>query len=136
MAPDQKLQIVDPNTPSPARAYDYLLGGHHNHAADRAAAEAFIARNPELRRHARANRGFAARAVDYLAGQGIDQFLDVGSGLPTAENVHQIAQRLNPAARVQYVDNDPNVLAYGRGLLEDNHLSSYAQADARDPDTV
>lgn len=136
MADPQPPKGIDPNTPSPARVYDYLLGGTDNYAIDRAHAQAFLDTWPEVAGNARANRAFAARAVRHLSEAGVDQFLDVGSGLPTAENVHQIAQRINPAARVQYVDNDPIVLAHGRAILAADERTSYVEADARDPEKI
>src|SRR5262245_29635948 len=104
--------------PHPARVYDYLLGGKDNFAADRAAAEAGIKANPNSRIPPRENRAFLQRAVRYLASQaGICQFLDIGTGIPTSPNVHEIAQETIPEARIVYVDNDPIVLAHARALL-------------------
>ncbi|WP_433469572.1 SAM-dependent methyltransferase [Spirillospora sp. CA-128828] len=128
---------IDVSRPSPARIYDYLLGGKDNFAVDRELAEKFLARWPALATTARVNRAWAVRVVRHLAGErGIDQFVDVGSGLPTADNVHQVAQRITPGARVMYVDNDPIVLAHSRALLAENQGADYVAADAQDADTV
>ena len=107
-----------PDIPSPARIYDYLLGGKDNYPADREAAEEIIAAIPDARTFAVENRAFMRRAVRYLAGEaGIRQFIDIGAGLPTQGNVHEIAQQAAREARVVYVDNDPVVLAHGRVML-------------------
>src|SRR6516162_243344 len=101
-----------------ARIYNYWLGGKDNYAADREAAEQAIAANPGIVTDVRANRAFLARAVHYLAAErGIRQFLDIGTGLPTADNTHEVAQATAPESRVVYVDNDPIVLAHARALL-------------------
>ncbi|WP_406317865.1 SAM-dependent methyltransferase [Streptosporangium sp. NBC_01639] len=133
MAEEQAPQGVDPTIPSVARMYDYYLGGKDNFASDRAAAEKFIEIVPGIRMMAQANRVFLRRAVTELAGQGIRQFLDIGSGLPTQENVHQVAHRIIPDARVTYVDNDPIVLAHGRALLSDNPYTIVVPGDMREP---
>ncbi|GII63993.1 hypothetical protein Skr01_40780 [Sphaerisporangium krabiense] len=125
--------VVDPTTPSVARMYDYYLGGKDNFAADREAAEKIIKLVPNAREIARANRAFLRRSVRVMVESGIDQFLDIGTGLPTQENVHQVAQRVNPDARVAYVDNDPIVLAHARALLADNAGTVVVSADMRDP---
>ncbi|MBB2912479.1 hypothetical protein FHS43_003762 [Streptosporangium becharense] len=127
---------IDPNTPSVARMYDYYLGGKDNFASDRAAAEQFIQVLPGIREMARANREFLAKVVELLTRQGVRQFLDIGSGLPTQDNVHQVAQRVAPETRVVYVDNDPIVLVHGRALLEDNPATSVVQADMREPEEL
>jgi len=103
--------------PNPARIYDYALGGFANFAPDRAAFDALVAAHPDARLAPHANRAFLRRVVAFLAAQGIDRFLDVGSGLPTVGNVHEIAQRINPQARVVYVDNDHVAAGYSRDLL-------------------
>ncbi|XVQ14665.1 SAM-dependent methyltransferase [Spirillospora sp. CA-255316] len=108
---------VDPTIPTPARLYDHYLGGKDNYAADRAAAARLREQMPELEDAAWANRGFLQRAVRDLADRGIRQFLDIGSGLPTQNNTHQVARSRRPDARVVYVDNDPAVLAHARALL-------------------
>ncbi|MGI8447190.1 MAG: SAM-dependent methyltransferase [Streptosporangiaceae bacterium] len=101
-----------------ARVYNYWLGGKGNYEADRRAAEQVIAANPNILPGVRANRAFLRRAVQYLAGEaGIRQFLDIGTGLPTAENTHEVAQEIAPQARIVYVDNDPIVLAHAQALL-------------------
>ena len=104
--------------PHPARVYDYLLGGKDNFQADREAADRSLARFPHANTPPRQNRGFLRRAVNYLAAEvGIRQFLDIGTGLPTSPNVHQVAQAANPESRVAYVDNDPLVLVHARAQL-------------------
>ena len=101
-----------------ARMYDYLLGGKDNYAADRAAIDAQLAIYPDVAFAARANRAFLGRAVRYLAAEaGIRQFLDIGTGIPTANNTHEVAHSVDPDARIVYVDNDPVVLAHARALL-------------------
>ncbi|MEU8270505.1 SAM-dependent methyltransferase [Sphaerisporangium sp. NPDC049002] len=127
---------IDPTIPSVARMYDYYLGGKDNFAADRRAAEQFITVVPGIREMARANRAFLARVVDLLTRAGTRQFLDIGSGLPTRENVHQIAHRVDPETRVVYADNDPIVLVHGRALLADNPHSTVVQADMREPEAL
>ncbi|NGO72167.1 SAM-dependent methyltransferase [Streptomyces boncukensis] len=120
-----------------ARMYDYLLGGKDNYPADEKAAEAAVAAFPTLRTAARENRAFLGRAVRYVVEEtGIRQFLDIGSGLPTADNVHQVAQRHAPDARVVYVDNDPIVLAHGHALLSADARTTVIPADIRDPDAI
>ena len=117
-----------------ARVYDYWLGGSHNFRADQDAARTLIAVEPNIRAIARANRAFLGRAVRYLAGEaGIRQFLDIGSGIPTAQNVHQVAQQAAPGSRVVYVDNDEVAVAHSRLLLEDNPDATVIQADLREP---
>src|SRR5580692_6630520 len=123
----------------PARIYDYWLGGKDNFAADRVAGEQTIAAYPEIRASARANRAFLARAVRYLAAEeGIRQFLDIGTGLPTTNNVHEVAQAVAPTSRVVYADNDPMVLAHARALLTSSPegRTAYIQADLRDPGAI
>jgi len=122
--------------PNAARMYDYWLGGYHNFAVDRAAADAMAAVNPDVPLIARANRAFLQRAVAFLLAQGIDQFLDVGAGLPTRGNVHDIVRQDRPAARVVYVDNDPVAVAHSRVLLERVPTAAAIQADARDPAAI
>jgi hypothetical protein len=128
---------LEQRTPSVARMYDYLLGGKDNLAVDRERAEEAITVDPLLPRIVRENRAFLGRVVRFLADEcGIDRFLDIGTGLPTQDNVHQIAQRTNPGARVVYVDNDPVVLALGRALLASNANTTVIQADLRDPQAI
>jgi SAM-dependent methyltransferase len=125
---------VDITRPSIARVYDYMIGGKDNFAVDRAAAEAAMKITPDGGQAGRASRAFLRRVVRYLAAtEHIDQFLDIGSGLPTQGNVHEIAQLANPAARVVYVDNDPMALAHGRALLADAERTIVVQGDAREP---
>ncbi|OEV03976.1 hypothetical protein AN216_09715 [Streptomyces oceani] len=120
-----------------ARMYDYLLGGKDNYPADQKAAEGAVAAFPTLRIAARENRDFLGRAVRYIAEEtGIRQFLDIGSGLPTAHNVHQVAQRHDSSARVVYVDNDPIVLAHGRALLSTDARTTVIECDIRDPRAI
>lgn len=127
---------VDPTVPSVARMYDYYLGGKDNFPADRAAAEKIIAIVPEVRETARDNRAFIGKAVRLMAEQGVRQFLDIGAGLPTQENVHQVAQRIVPDARVVYVDNDPIVLSHARALLADNPHTTAVRGDITEPAAV
>ncbi len=127
----------DPEVPSIARTYDYLLGGKDNFPADREVGEIFIQRFRGAVDIALDNRACLTRAVRYMADElGVDQFLDLGSGLPTADNVHEVAQRANPAARVGYVDIDPVVLAHGRALLQEDDQTVVISADIRDPRSV
>jgi hypothetical protein len=127
---------VDPTKPNIARVYDYWLGGHHNLVADRELAEAMATLDPWIPAACKANRAFLGRAVRYLAGQGIRQFLDIGSGIPTAGNVHEVAQLAAPDARVVYVDRDPVAVATGRKLLAGNDRATVIQADIRDPGAI
>jgi SAM-dependent methyltransferase len=122
--------------PNAARMYDYYLGGLHNTRADRDAADALMARLPDMEFIARANRAFLARAVRYLASVGIRQFVDLGSGLPTVGNVHEIAQGIDASARVVYVDNDPTSVAYAKDLLVGRHGTAAIREDLRDPGAV
>jgi S-adenosyl methyltransferase len=122
-----------------ARIYDYLLGGKDNYAADRAAVDAVLKVAPEMGFTARANRAFLGRVVRYLAAEaGIRQFLDIGTGIPTAGNTHQVAQAVAPESRVVYVDYDPVVLAHARALLTSSKTGAtqYIDADLRDPATI
>ena len=117
-----------------ARVYDYWLGGSHNFRADQDAARAMIAVDPNLRAAVRENRAFLGRVVQFLAGEaGIRQFLDIGSGIPTEQNVHQVAQAVAPGARVVYADNDEIAVAHSRLMLEDNPDATVIQADLREP---
>ncbi|MET9488790.1 SAM-dependent methyltransferase [Nocardia sp. NPDC006630] len=127
---------VDQTAPSIARVYDYLLGGQDNYAVDREVGDYFKNDLPGSVAIAFANRQALVRAVGEMTRLGITQFLDMGSGLPTADNVHQIAQRLIPDARVVYVDNDPIVLAHGRALLADHETTVVIQADLRDAEDI
>jgi SAM-dependent methyltransferase len=118
--------------------YDYLLGGKDNFAADREAAKKGLQANPDSRIPPRENRLFLRRAVRFLAEQGIDQFLDIGTGIPSAPNVHHVAQGIDPRSRIVYVDNDPIVLAHARALLTSHPdgRTDYIDADLRDVDTI
>ena len=123
----------DPSVPSPARIYDYMLGGSYNYPADRAVAEQAMARVPELRDIVLANRGFHGRAARWIAGKGIRQYIDIGSGLPTARNTHEVVREIVPAARVVYVDIDPMVAAVAGDLVDDPQTTAVLVADAREP---
>lgn len=126
----------EPELPSAARMYDAMLGGFNNYAVDRRAVERAAAIYPDIALVARANRAFLRRAVTYLLEQGIDQFLDLGSGIPTVGNTHEVAGRLNPAARVVYVDRDPLAVAHSAALLGDHPHAAAVQADVRRPDLI
>jgi hypothetical protein len=125
-------QEIPLDQPSPARIYDYLLGGYHNFAIDRQIADKMVAIDPEMRLGAQANRAFLRRAVSFVMEQGIDQILDLGSGIPTVGNVHEEAQAINPEARVVYVDIDPVAVSHSNVILKDNPLATAIQADVRD----
>lgn len=127
----------NPTTPNVARMYDYFLGGKDNFAADREAAEKIIEVAPNVLQKVRENRAFLGRAVHFLAAEaGISQFLDLGAGLPTRDNVHEVAQRVSSGSRVVYVDNDPVVLTHARELLARDSQTTVVQADIRDPAKV
>jgi len=129
----------DTSVPHIARVYDYWLGGKDNFAADRELGEKTLAAYPNLVFSVRANRAFLARAVRFLAAEaGIRQFLDIGTGIPTANNTHQVAQRIAPQSRIVYVDNDPIVLSHAQALLKSapQGACAYLDADLRDPDMV
>ena len=127
---------VDTERPSAARVYDYLLGGGHNFAADRVVGELITARLPNARAIARSNRAFLRRAVAFMVDQGVTRFLDLGSGIPTVGNVHEIAQRADPAARVVYVDHEHVAVAHSRLLLRDDERTEVVRADLTDPYSV
>ncbi|GAA0941699.1 SAM-dependent methyltransferase [Actinocorallia libanotica] len=127
---------LDVSRPHPARMYDYYLGGKDNFAADRSAADEILRRYPETRVIARQNRAFMRRATAAMAASGVRQFLDLGSGLPTADNLHQVAQRVARGSTVVYVDNDPIVLNHGRALLAGDRSTSVITADLREPDEI
>ena len=129
----------DARVAHPARVYDYWLGGKDNFEADRIAGEATIAAYPAIRASARANRAFLARSVRFLAAEaGLRQFLDIGTGLPTASNTHEVAQSVAPESRIVYVDNDPLVLSHARALLSSSPegVTNYLDADLRDTDRI
>jgi O-methyltransferase involved in polyketide biosynthesis len=123
-------------TPNEARLVDYLLGGKDNFAADREAAEQAIAISPELPMMAIEGRKFLGRAVRFLVEQGVRQFVDIGCGLPTQNNAHEVAQAADPEARVVYVDIDPVVVTHARAILADNVRTTVVQADMRDPEAI
>jgi hypothetical protein len=131
---------IDTEVPNSARIWNYWLGGKDNFPVDRRAGDDYRAIYPEIVDVARASRRFLTRAVRYLAGQAqVRQFLDIGTGLPTADNTHEVAQRVAPDAKVVYVDNDPVVLAHARALLTTTTRqgdTAYIDADLRDPDTI
>jgi SAM-dependent methyltransferase len=135
---DIALADLRMDRPSPARMYDYFLGGKDNFQVDREAADELdeVAGRGTTFAVAWENRRFLQRAVACLAEAGIDQFVDIGAGLPTQGNVHEIAQRVNPAARVAYVDNDPIVLSHGRALLADDKTTRVFAADIREPQAI
>ncbi|MGW0575000.1 SAM-dependent methyltransferase [Streptomyces sp. NPDC002920] len=125
---------IDTSKPHPARMYDYFLGGKDNYEVDQEAAEKFIQAAPEVRVGVRANRGFMHRAVRHVVAEGgIRQILDIGTGLPTEPNVHQIARAIAPETRIAYVDNDPIVSAHSLALIDDEADTSVVLADLRDP---
>ncbi|GII64670.1 hypothetical protein Skr01_47550 [Sphaerisporangium krabiense] len=140
MADDGQVGVnLRTNVPHSARVYDYLLGGKDNFEADRTAAEDVIKIAPYMPTSVRANRDFMVRVTRYLAAErGVDQFIDIGTGLPTSPNLHQVAQEADPAARVIYVDNDPLVLVHARALLTSTPegRTRYIQADLNDPDAI
>ncbi|BCJ48100.1 hypothetical protein GCM10010168_24600 [Actinoplanes ianthinogenes] len=128
---------LDTSTMHPARRYNYWLGGKDHFAADRASGDLIEKFHPTIRTTARENRAFLRRAVHHLAADaGIDQFLDIGTGLPTADNTHEVAQRANPDARVVYVDNDPMVMAHARALLDGAGATCYIEQDLRNPGAI
>ncbi|WP_433043134.1 SAM-dependent methyltransferase [Dactylosporangium sp. CS-033363] len=136
---DGLLAKLDTSVAHSARLWNYLLGGKDNFAVDREAAEQVLAYMPELVQSARFNRQFLGRAVRHLAGEaGIRQFLDIGTGLPTADNTHEVAQRIAPDSRVVYADNDPMVLVHARALLvgTPEGATDYIDADVRDPEAI
>ncbi|HUR07231.1 MAG TPA: SAM-dependent methyltransferase [Nonomuraea sp.] len=137
---EQPAGKLDPTVPSVARMYDYFLGGKDNFSADREAAEHIVRISLEtgsdIREIARANRGFLIRAVEEAAKAGVRQFLDIGTGLPTQNNVHQVAHRIIPDAKVVYTDNDPIVLVHARALLADNPGTVIVDGDTRDPKAI
>jgi hypothetical protein len=133
-----RVRGLDTSIAHPARIYDYLLGGKDNFAADREAAERLLAVAPFAREQSRANRLFLGTAVHYLVRAGVRQFLDIGTGLPAANNTHEVAQRDAPDARIVYVDNDPMVLLHAQTLLTSTREGrcDYLDADLRNPDAI
>jgi hypothetical protein len=130
------VEPFDPTKPNIARVWDYWLGGKDNFAADRELAEKMLAVHPPTARMARENRQFLGRAVRYVADRGICQFIDVGAGLPTALNTHDIARSVDPEARVAYVDNDPIVISHARSLLAKRPGVIAVPGDMRDPERI
>jgi S-adenosyl methyltransferase len=130
---------IDATVASPARVYDYWLGGKDNFAVDRAAGEAMREAFPGIVMGVQMNRAFLGRAVTYLAAEaGVRQFLDIGTGLPTADNTHEVAQRAAPSSRVVYVDNDPMVLRHAQAMMPSHPEGAcdYVQADLREPEAI
>ncbi|MFG3338798.1 SAM-dependent methyltransferase [Glycomyces sp. NPDC048151] len=133
---EQYVPDFDISRPTIARVYDAILGGKDNFKADREGAAAYMNHVPNSREVAIDNRKGLEKGVAYMARHGIDQFLDIGAGLPTMRNTHQVAQEINPEAKVCYVDNDPIVLAHGRALLADNKSTTIVTADLRNPQSI
>jgi hypothetical protein len=130
---------IDTSRPHPARVYDYLVGGKNNFAADRETAHNVLLKSPNARIAPRENRAFLGRAVTFLTAEaGLRQFLDIGTGLPTAGNVHEVAQGIEPSSRIVYIDNDPLVLVHARALLTSapEGRTAYIQADVRTPEAI
>lgn len=127
---------IDPQRPSAARVYDFFLGGTHNFAADRAAAAAALQAMPDLPDVMRTNRDFLRRAVRFVANHGIDQYIDLGSGIPTVGNVHEIARSVHPAATVVYVDVDPIAVVHSRSILAGDDRCVVLHGDLIEPDLV
>ena len=134
--PDWVPPGVDTKRANVARIYDYWLGGTHNFLADQDVGRAMAAVEPRMRLIARTNRAFLGRAVRFLGDRGIDQFLDIGSGIPTSGNVHEIAQQANPAARVAYVDVDPVAIAHSQAILAGNENADIVDGDLREPEKI
>ncbi|MFI6638445.1 SAM-dependent methyltransferase [Streptomyces sp. NPDC050504] len=129
-------QGIDISVPSVSRMYDYYLGGSHNFEVDREAARKAMEFMPGLPKIMQANRAFMRRAVHHAIGEGVTQFLDIGSGIPTFGNVHEVAQRADPGAKVAYVDHDSVAVAHSRAVLEDNDRAVIAPADLRKPQEI
>ena len=127
---------IDTSLAHPARVYDYLLGGKDNWPADRDVGERIMGLVPSARDEALANRAFLRRSVRYAAERGVDQFLDIGTGIPTVGPTHATAHAIRPDARILYVDNDPIVLTHARALLVDDELTHVLRADVRQPETI
>ena len=127
---------LDVTRPSPARIYDYMLRGTHHYDVDADAAERILRSVPEIGDCAWSNRGFHQRAAAWIARQGVRQFLDIGSGLPTVGNTHEVVRKIHPEARVVYVDNDPMVELHSRELIDESGQVSVLCADLRDPDSI
>lgn len=129
-------QGIDLTVPSVSRMYDYYLGGSHNFEVDREAGRNAVAAMPALPKVAQVNRAFMRRAVAYAMGEGVTQFLDIGSGIPTFGSAHEAAQNLDPRARVVYVENDPVAVAHSRAVLENNDRAGIVSADFRSPQDI
>lgn len=127
---------VDLTKPNPARIYDYVLGGANNFEVDRLLAKQMMAQVPDAQAIAQENRAFLRRAVTFLAQQGVGQFLDLGSGIPTVGNTHQVVQQIRPDARVVYVDNEPVAVAHSELILQGNDNAAMLRADVRDAPAV
>ncbi|MCX2922648.1 SAM-dependent methyltransferase [Streptomyces sp. NEAU-W12] len=138
MSGQQHPVEIDTSKPHTARMYDWYLGGKDNYPVDEAMGRQMLALDPRVPVMARVNRAFMQRATRWLVGQGVRQFLDIGTGIPTEPNLHQIAQEVAPDARVVYCDNDPIVLAHAGALLRgtDEGVTEYLQADVRDPESI
>jgi SAM-dependent methyltransferase len=134
--PEWAPEGIDISTPSVARSYDYLLGGSHNFAVDRDYSRRILAAMPDVRLTAQANRAFMHRAVRFMVDTGIHQFLDIGSGIPTVGNVHEIAQTAAPQTRVVYVDVEPVAVAHSEQILAGNDGATVIQEDLRHPDAI
>jgi S-adenosyl methyltransferase len=134
----QSKPVIDTATAHPARRYNYLLGGKDNFQADRESGDELARLSPAIKIAALENRAFLQRAVRFLAEQGIRQFIDIGTGLPTADNTHEVAQRIAPESRIVYVDNDPLVLVHARALLTSTPegRTAYLEADVREPEKI
>lgn len=130
------MDELDVTVPNAARMYDYLIGGKDHFDADRKAADQLLSVVPAVRRQARENRGFLRRAVRHLAAEGIEQFLDLGAGLPARDAVHEVAREVRPRARVAYVDHDPMVVLHGNVLLTEPARSIAVRGDLRDPAAI
>ncbi|MCT2589339.1 SAM-dependent methyltransferase [Streptomyces sp. N2-109] len=133
---DLRAGQIDTSRPHPARIYDYLLGGKDNYEVDQQAGDELATAAPEVRIGLRANRAFLQRAVRYVVGSGVRQILDIGTGLPTSPNVHEVAQKVAPDVRVAYVDNDPIVNGHAGALLSGSGTTSIVLADLRDPQAI
>jgi hypothetical protein len=134
--PDWAPPTVDSDRPSAARCWDYLLGGAHNFAVDRQVAQELIKFKPDLPELARSVRVFLRRSVQLMAHAGIEQFIDIGSGIPTVGNVHEVAQQINPRARVVYVDHDLVAVEHSRAIVSGNDLIGVVAADIREPQAI